>query len=579
MKASMKFLSPLILAAMLAALTGCASDMRVRTTTGIDHAETTADTVIAARKPMTKKEIEAAQEVDRPYLFTKTVPVSRDLTLPQALHKGATSAVIFPETWMSLTTASQRIMAAANVVVRIEPDVYLDKSALEPKYFSGKSMAPQAVLLAGQTGNQPAVPNIEPIDTNSTSPVSSASKSGVGAGRAESVYGFDLPHMEAPMSQILDIIATKLGIHWKYEERDNTIRFYRLATRSWETRFSTAENSFSTMMEGSTSTSTNTAAVTAKPVSSPIKTEGKSNVELLSMKDAIDMILTKSGQVYANPATGTITVKDTEEVLDAADQLIQSELKRSNRTVKIWFQTIQVTRNNSLEQGVDLAVAINKALKNFPAMSLNTTSPATLTGTNAGSLSLGLFSGSANGTTALVNALSQIGDVHTTTNMPLTTRNRRAVFYNVRNDFTYVSNTTAAAATTGGTGGTPGITTSQEEVGMKLVVMPILTSKDQGELTVAYDETILNGVVPFTSAGQTVQLVNKTGAGSVSQSVPIVNGQTVLLTGFDRVSDQYDRRSLGENIPWQVSGSMDGKHTRSVTLVLATVEISDNEQP
>lgn len=575
-------LNRFLLPAAALALSGCAGNLQQQAASAISQADLSAHSAIDARRPASRLEIEAAQEVDRPYLFSRTAPVSREYLLPRALQKNEITGILFPTNWVSLTTAAQRIMAASGLVVTVAPDVYLERHALEPKSMASNALqGPSAVLLSGPAlPGMPAAPQVEQAAAGAA-PVSSASKSGIGAGRVESVHGFDMPRMEAPLSQILDLIATKLGIRWRYDERSNSIQFYRLRTRSWETPFSSALNTFDTTIDGGTSSSNNQLQVTSRAVMSPVKSsraEDKDNVELETIKRSLDLVLTKSGQVYANPSTGTITVRDTEESLAAADEIIVAETRRLNRTVKLWFQTIQVTRNNSAERGVDLSAAINKALRNLPAFSINSKAPASMVGGNAGELSIGLFSGAAAGSEVIASALRQVGDVQTSTAIPLTTRNRRAVFINTRRPFTYVSATTAAAATTGGTGGTPGITTSQDEVGMKLVLLPTLSSKEQGDLVVSYDETVLNGPLQsFTTAGQTVQLLDKSGAGSVSQSVPIRNGQLILLSGLERTTDQVARRSLGEQLPWLLNGSATDSHTRSVTLVLVTVEMTDNE--
>ncbi len=578
----MKSFKILLSVSAIGLLGGCASPgLHTRAERQIQAGTRAAQMELHAALPKLSKEaIEASQEVDRPYLFGKTVPVSRNALLPKALQKDAVVGAKYPTTWVNLRTAAQRIMAATNIVVTITPDVYLPKEALEPRSMNanrpnGALPMPVATLLSG-SGAPPAVPR---IDSNyAANRPSIVSESGNTIAREETVHGFDFPAMEAPLSQILDLIATKVGIHWKYDERTNSINFYRMTTRNWETSFSSSKSSYSTKLGGTTSSSTNSANVQSQAIESPISSVEADLVELASIKEAIEnTLLSKSGVVYANPATGTITVTDTEEVVNAADELIRRELKQLNRGVRLWFQTVQVTRKNALERGIDLNLAVSKALQNVPNFSVNTTSPATLTGTNAASLTATLFSGSAASSSAIIRSLNDVGNVHTSTSLPLITRNRRAIYYNVRKKFSYVSGTLPAAATTGGTGGTPGITTSQDEVGMKLMMRPVVSSKDMAAITLAYDQSNANPLTSFTSGGQTVQLTDTDGEGSVLQEVPVHNGQTMVLTGFDRSIAEANHRSLGERLPWFTGGSVVDKENHSITLVLVTVEIIDAE--
>lgn len=73
---------------------------------------------------------------------------------------------------------------------------------------------------------------------------------------------------------------------------------------------------------------------------------------------------------------------------------------------------------------------------------------------------------------------------------------------------------------------------------------------------------------------QSVQLPNVNGEGS-TQEVPIKNGQTLILTGFDRVNSQYDRRTMGDGAPLALGGSLTQSRTRTTTIVLVSAVIRD----
>lgn len=526
----------------------------------------------------TKADWENAQEVAAPYIVGKSVPLARNVTLPRPLQKGVKTALMFPEQWVSLATVAERIMLATGIVVTISQDVYLDSSALSRKSDKATPVAPAS--FAPMPSGLAPTPLPTPIGGNGTgTPAalypSSASKP------APSAHGFDFPRAEAELGQILDLVATKLSINWRYDEPSNSIKFYRLVTKSWQTPFSSSNSQYTTLLDGATSASSNTNALASKTSAAPISSVQKEMNELNSIRDSVQTsVMTKAGEISANPATGTITITDTADAIEAADALIRSEIKVLSRLVLLKVQTIKVTVNKSGESSVNLAAAISKALKNLPDLSLSLESPASLTTSNAASLGVNIFSGAAAGSSAVIRALQEIGDVQTSTEIPISTRNRHAVYYNVRNTFSYVAATTAAAATAGGTGGTPGITTAQDSVGLKLMMYPNIMSKDNVMLTMSMDQSILQSLPTFSSGSganlQSVQLPNVDGEGS-SQEVPIRNGQTVVLTGFDRTANQYDKRTLGDNIPVLLGGSLRSSQTRSTTIVLVSVAIRDIE--
>lgn len=524
----------------------------------------------------TRAEWELAQEVDAPYIVGKSVPLARNVTLPRALQKGVKTALMFPEQWVSLSTVAERIMLATGLVVTISQDVYLDNNALMRKTAKDGSPAAPASFAAMPTG---LAPTPLPSPLGNKSPGTPAALYTSSSGKpSPSANGFDFPRAEAELGQILDLVATKLSINWRYDEASNSIKFYRLVTKSWPTPFSSANSQYTTLLDGTTSASSNANALADKASVAPISSNQKEMNELMAIKESAGSVMTKSGEINANPATGTITITDTAEAVDAADVLIRSEIKILSRLVLLKVQTIQVTVNKSGETAVNLSAAISKALKNLPDLALSIDSPASLTTSNAASLGLNIFSGSAAGSSAVIRALQEIGDVQTSTEIPMATRNRQAIYYNVRNTFSYVSATTAAAATTGGTGGTPGITTAQDSVGLKLMMYPNVTSKDNVMLTMSMDQSILQSLPTFSSGSgaslQSVQLPNVNGEGS-SQHVPIRNGQTIVLTGFDRTANQYDKRTLGDGIPVFAGGSLRSSQSRSTTIVLVSVAIRD----
>ena len=572
--------------------TGCVSTQLTTTTkANIGTARAAADQTLAhATAPTTTKAAyEKSQEVDAPWIVGKSVPLARSVALPPALQKDVKTAMLFKgDNWVSLSAAAERIMLATGMVVTINPDVYLDSSALQRKAVKdtngGAANNSQPAFAAMPVG-MPVAPSVAPMPLPLPSAYGKApggapvASGGAGQGQrpAESANGFDFPRVDAPLSQVLDIIATKLGIKWKYDSASNSIRFYRMITKTWETPFMVSKASYKSALEGETTSSTNQNVVTNRNTTSPIGDELKDMVELTSMRDSLDTVMTRSGQAFANPATGAITLTDTPDAVDAADEIIKNGIKSLSRIVRMRMQTIKVSSKNSGEAGVDMSVVVARALQNLPDFRMTFGTPAGLTSGSAGAIGAQVFSGSAAGSRAMITALQDIGDVDVSNEIPLSTRNRRGVTYTVRNTFSYVASTTPAAATTGGTGGTPGITTAQDTVGLKLFLVPEV-NRDTVTVNISLDQSTLKSLETFTSGSgvnaQSVQLPNKDGEGS-SQVVPIRNGQTILLTGFDTKSNQYDKRTLGAHLPVLAGGGLRATESRSTTIVLMTAEVVD----
>ena len=573
--------SPIIFAltATILAMTGCVSE---RIKSDVETAVRTKDTDARdyfqrANPTRTKAEREALQEVNMPFVAGKSIPLARNVSLPRPLQAGVNTAVLFPKNAISLAAAAERIMLASGLYVSIAQDVYIEDSMLMPKSFqSSKSAVPQALPLG-----------VSPVTSSSGLPDLSGLQNSIeqktehsltGNRTPDTPYNLEFPRVEAPLAQILDLIAVRLGIRWKFEESTNTIRFYRLVTKTWSTPFSSANSRYSTDFEGITSASNNQNAIAVRPGISPVGSASKDVNELKSISDNVSSIMTKSGSIVTNASTGTITLTDTYDVVESADRMIANEVSILSRVVLLKVQTIQVTNNDIEQAGVDIGGVVNAVLQKMPNLNFSAGSPASLVSANSGSFGINVLSGQANGTTAIIDALKQYGKVQTSIEMPLITRNHRAIYYNVTNTFSYVSSTTPGTASITGGGGTPGITTSQDQVGLKLMMYPNVTSRDTVMLTMSLDQSVLQGIQSFASGSgsnqQTVQLPNKNGEGS-NQEVPIKSGQTIVITGFDKTSDQYDKRTLADGVPILFGGSGKANRERTTTLVLVSVLVKD----
>ncbi|UTY55863.1 hypothetical protein [Massilia sp. erpn] len=569
--------------------TGCVStQLTGNIKAHISTARANADQTLAgaAAPTASRAAYEKSQEVDAPWIVGKSVPLARSVALPPALQKDVKTAMMFDgDPWVSLSAAAERIMLATGMVVTINPDVYLDSAALQRKAVKdsgagGAANNGQAAFAAMPVG-MPVMPAVAPVPLPLPSAYGKAAVVTGGAGKAQrppdSANGFDFPRVNAPLSQVLDIISTKLGIRWKYDDVSNSIRFYRMITKTWETPFMVSKASYKSALEGETTSSTNQNVLTSRNTASPVGDELKDLVELNSMRESLETVMTRSGQAFANPATGAITLTDTPDAVDAADEIIRNGIKSLSRIVRMRMQTIKVSSKNNGETGLDMSAVVARALQNLPDFRMTYGSPSSLSSTGTGMIRAQVYSGSAAGSSAMITALQDIGDVEVSNEIPLSTRNRRGVTYSVRNTFSYVASTTPAAATTGGTGGTPGITTAQDTVGLKLFLVPEV-NRDTITVNIALDQSTLKSLVTFTSgsgaSAQSVQLPNKDGEGS-SQVVPIRNGQTILLTGFDTKSNQYDKRTLGAHLPVIAGGALRASESRSTTIVLMTAEVVD----
>ncbi|TES61329.1 hypothetical protein E2P84_43740 [Burkholderia cepacia] len=544
---------------------------------------------LLARLSSSRNAAPRSQDVNKPYLAGKVRPLPRNVSLPYALRKGVSVAVIFPEKRVKWATFAERVELATGIPVVVAPEVYLPLSAMMPLSQGGPGGAPNGNSIATQLPmptpsglgvDAKAIPGVNPPGTPLGSVIPRPGYANA-ASDDDDYLTVDVDNTIEPVANLLDRAASRKTVHWEYDEKTNVLRIYRFVTRQWQIPVSGAQRTYSSNFTGGTQQSSSQTSLQSNNDTSPMKSEVKDANELYSIRDTAKLVMTQAGKIYADPNSGTITISDTKEAVDAAEKLVRKQVAILSRTVLLRLQTVQLTSNDDGESGVDWNAVISRALHSLPQFSLSTLSPATLVGSNAGSVGLNIVSGAAGGSKAIIQALKEIGHVETSTELPLATRNRHPVYYNVRQSFNYVQSTTPATGAVGGSGGVPGIITAQDQVGTKIFLFPNATSKDNVMLTVSLDSSVKQSMDTFTSGNgsnqQSVQLPVINGEGS-QQEVPIRNGSTIVLTGFDRKQNQFEQRTLGDKIPLLAGGSRTASSTRTTTIVLVSVQIVDSNE-
>ncbi|KHS09453.1 hypothetical protein BMD20_29425 [Burkholderia multivorans] len=564
-------------------LSGCVSPQLVQTTNRfVSDAGAEADSAsrnLIGQITKGREERRKSAFVDHPYLAGKSMALPPSATLPLPLQRGVKVKLVFPNKRVNLPVAAEQITLATKIPVVISSDVYLPANALLPRAQklddgNGSSSLPP-VVPAGPgrlaAGPLPALSSV----TGSSGLVSS------GYSGQDSPQEVEITQDEVPLNQVLDLMTTRIGVNWEWDAKKGVIRIYRMVTKTWLLPVRPSSMSYSTDQINNTALSNNQNALQNQGQDkAAVKSEAQNVNEITSILNDVQTVMTRSGSVSGNISQGTITITDTKDAVDRAEAIVNFHRALLSKMVAIHMRLVQVTLNDVGQLGVDWQAVLTKALNKVPGFVITSTSPVSLVSATAGSLGMNITSGQFNGTEAAVKAIAELGNTASSDDIPLEVQNRHTHYYNNRVRFSYVSQTTPATATAGGTGGIPGITTAQDQVGLKMLVYASVTNNNSVAVTISLDSSVLQSIQPFTSGSgsnqQTVQLVNTTGQG-VSTDAIIRNGATTVLTVFDSNTAQYDRRSLGHNIPIIAGGSVNASRTRTATLLVMSATIKDTD--
>lgn len=546
----MKTVLAVAVAAIANLLAGCSTqalvDNTMKATTDRSD-DASAQLRAAAEKAKRLKADTAETDVDAPYIAGAAVPLAREVTLPPALRKGVKTEIMFKGSdKVDLMEAAAQLTLATGIPVRVRPDALLPQSEFMPR---------------GAQGGGPA---------GATAPA---------AGEPRGVT-VNLKVSEAPVADILNYIAIQTGTYWEWKPEQGAIEIYRLVTKSFEFKGISGSGSVSIglgRMGGGSATSSTFQS------NSSTKYEQKDIDAIKSLKTTLDAMMTRGGSGSISDS-GTIVVTDTKDAVAAIERTLKDENRRMNRRVRLVFEAIDIATVDTGERGVDWTLVYDKITQKLTGNmigSLNLTSPQSVTSGTGGTLGFGVAGNSQfNGSKAVLDALRQIGNVTNVTEMPVMTLNRHPVQYAVRNTFDYVAsiqvNTVASSA---GTTTAPQIEQKEETVGTSLTITPAAFDDGQIVLNVAYDNTSLRSLTPYTAGGSssstnTVQQRNIDGTGTV-QTVSMRSGQTLFISGIERKSDTVTKARLDDSLPLLAGGSDQAKKSKNTTIVLVTAVSED----
>jgi len=469
----------------------------------------------------------AAQEVDKPWLAGPAQPLSRDVLLPPALRADVDTTLLFAGR-LDLPAIAERLQRATGIAVRVHPDALLPQALFLPRLADASTLAVEA------------------------------------ATRIEIQSG------PRPLPDTLDALAAQLYLQWRY--RQGAIEFYRTQTRVFDVRALTLVS----RVEARLGRAASEQSEGFESASSTVLSSGEQQA-VQAVRGRLEPFLTRAGVIAQAESGGTsLVVTDTPAVLDRIAAFIEHENRALTRRVRLVFEEITVQTRDDAEAGIDWS-AVYDSLRGTASLTL----PADTDGSTAAA-SAALAGGPFAGSRAVLTALSRVGTVVRHTSVPLLTLNGRPVTHAVRSTFSYIDQVQSVAvpAVSGTTAALPSVSISQkqETVGTVLTLVP--NAQDDGSilLSVSYDNTVAQPLktISFGEQGNQLQVqqINIDGSGTVQQ-VALRPGMPIILSGFDRRGDEYERRRVLPEAPLLAGGRDHGGRDRLTTLVLITARAED----
>lgn len=369
-----------------------------------------------------------------------------------------------------------------------------------------------------------------------------------------------------PLSGLLDEISSRFGIWWKYEK--NEVYFYKYVTKTFVLYSLPTKPALSVNVGGTTSGEGGTSSIS---LSSSIDIELWANIE-----KAITSMVDKDAKLSIDPANGTIALTATPNDIRKVAKFVNEQNGRLSRQVAISVKVLQVTISDSDQYGLNLSAAFDDG-KTSLALASATSS---ISDDVAKNLTMAVAPGHWKAD-AIIKALSTQGSTTLVTSGTITTLNNKPAPIQVIRKQKYISEITKTNS--GSDGDNYDISTETEEIetGFTMDVLPRilehgrmlmmfnLTLSDLIELEKVYLNENPNGSSTDASQGQYIQNPKIESRG-FTQEVALKSGETLILTGYERVENQSTKEGVGSATNSLLGGTAVAQKTRSVLVILLT---------
>lgn len=499
------------------------------------------------------------------WLSGRTVKLAQTTGLPPVFSQPVT----FDRQVASLQEFSERITRLTQVPAKVSADA-VTASARALTGVGGGAAA--GLGKAGQSVNLPPLPP------------------GRGAAAAAANEGFmpssvRILYRSGDLKGLLDTACARFGVSWKYT--DGAIDFYFTDTRTFQVSAVPGDSSVNANVVSEASNNGGTqgsglagsisgggaggsGSGTSNGVSSNNTSTTAVNSQLSifgSLDSAIKAMLSPYGHVVSAPATGSISVTDTPDVLDRVARFMEEQNRVMSRQILINVTVLSVTLSADDSYGINWGAVYQALGSRFSLTSAFTSGLTSATTLGAQVISP---NSRANGTAALISALSQQGAVRRKTSASVTTLNNQPVPIQVATQQGYLASisTTNTANVGSQTSLTPGTVTT----GFNMTLLPHML--DDGTVLMQFytNLSVLDALQTVTSGGsnplqiQTPEIDTR----NFLQRVAMKSGETLVISGYEGAADNSTQQGVGKPSNILLGGGYDARHSREVIVILIT---------
>lgn len=367
-----------------------------------------------------------------------------------------------------------------------------------------------------------------------------------------------------PLSGLLDIVASRFGANWKYQ--NGAIQFFYMDTRTFAIRAIPGDVTSASQVSNSSATSGGGAAGAGSTSSTSIS--NKLSV-WEGLRDSVSTMLSSTGKVVVSVATGSLTVTDTPEILDRVESFVNAQNESMSRQVMFNVKVYSISLSDTDNYQVNWNFVYNSLNKNFGMKLTNAfSSPTGSTGVDLKVLSTATGNAAKfSGTDVLFNALSTQGKTSLLTSATVSTLNAQPVPVQVARQTSYLQS--VSTTVTANVGTTSTLTPGTFTTGFNMNLLPNILDKGQLLLQYSIDLSVLNKLTTISSGGNTIQ-TPEIDTRNFLQRVAMNTGETLILTGFEQNTDVLQHQGTVDPKFVAAGGGTTASKGRDIVVVAIT---------
>ncbi|MBB4861405.1 type IVB pilus formation R64 PilN family outer membrane protein [Pseudomonas nitritireducens] len=489
----------------------------------------------------------AVQEVDDIWLGGDAYKVSQAELSPPVLQKQVTFSQQTPISVGELLTL---------ISSQLHMKVVMSQDAVE--YSSGTTKSSAApVTPAGAPG----------LEQNIFSEMASTGTSG-------NEIKFVLANYKGSISNLLDLIAAKAGLFWRFEKGE--IVFKRNETKTYVVDLPSGSTDYTAEMKSDLSSMGGDSGGSSGGSSgggSGGSEEGsvhttKTKIEGISawatIQADVKTMLSPGGRVAVNNLVGSITVSDTPQVQSQISDYIKNQNALAGRQIAIKTDVFEISSDENGKFDTNIL-----ALYDWKG-------DLTL-GLNGSTVSVGVSTGDPTtdnkfgaGNTAGFTLLRNNKNASLKTSTTVLANNGVPTPFQQMDEVGYLYRTTVTQSE--GSSGEPikSLEPGKTSQGFSMMLMPRITSTGKILMNFAVDSSRINSIDEYgdEKSGK-IQLPNRS-TNKYNQVVTVKNGQSIMIAAFDRTENTASINSPFGRRSWLLGGNQSGNKRKIMTMIVLT---------